>query len=430
MRKSLSLVIIAILAFGIGIAYAAPMLILPNNQLYPHVIEGPKAQFNIDVVYANLTRTDLQPAASGTGINYEIVLNITNTADTPATLYQTMFAAAQNVTVRDSILGGSMYSRNSGPGTGTLGGYIHFGGVVEGVRLDGKWVNTTWIPNFYDEINGTLTQVHYPLCLYRITQTLWSAGLISGPLIPEDVAAFSANHAINGTIPKLPSNAENTGIWFEGVPITEYYDNVGNPILTEMYINGAWVDVTGRVIVDQPQPMLTASNTIVNQVLPLGASPYQNMNSTIGPVTTLPTWGDWGVGGTYCLPQWQWASQSFNNTFAPHESRLIVISNSQATRSFALHPSGLVVVSYPQITFNLAALESGNITIYASASNYITNEPINGTYLNTVSTTIQIKPIQLQQTSDGYLYNTILADNQTFQQINPLEVTIATRTEP
>ncbi len=172
--------------------------------------------------------------------------------------------------------------------------------------------------------------------------------------------------------------------------------SAGNPLVTMMYINGAWVDVTDRVTVDQTQPMLTASNMIVNQVLPLGASPYQNMNSTIGEITTLPTWGDWGVGGAYCWFPWDWASQSFNNTFAPHESRLIVINNTQATG-------------------NLAALESGNIALYASASNYINNQPVNGTYLNTVSTATQVKQLQLQQTDNGYLYNAILADNQTFQ---------------
>jgi hypothetical protein len=425
MKKSLSLVLIAILAFGIGIAYAAPMLTIPNTQLYPRVFEGPKAKFSVDIVYANFNATSYQKTSPfynqdgtlnhtetypETDVNYNIVLNITNTADTPATLYQILFAAAQNVTVRNSILGGTIYD-NGFRSTIDLGAYRHFGGVVEGVYLDGKWVNTTWIPNFYDEINGTSVQVPYPLCLYRITMASWYGGYVSGPLNPDGVAAFSADHSINGTIPSLPENASNTGIWFEGVPITEYYDLAGNPLLTVMYINGAWVDVTNRVTVDQTQPMLTASDMIVNQVLPLGASPYENINSTLGEVTTLPTWGDWGVGGAYCWFPYNWASQPFNNTFAPHESRLIMINNTQATG-------------------NLAVLESGNIVLYASASNYITNGPVNGTYLNTASTTTQIKQLHLHQTDNGYLYNAILADNQTFQQISNLEVKIAPRTEP
>ncbi len=124
MKKSLSLVLIAILAFGIGIAFAAPMLVVPNVELYPRVFEGPKALFNVDVVYANFNTTDRQYTSpfynqqgqldhyetnSATEVNYNIVLNITNTADTPATLYEINFAAAQNVTVHNSILGGTIY---------------------------------------------------------------------------------------------------------------------------------------------------------------------------------------------------------------------------------------------------------------------------------------------------------------------------------
>jgi len=401
MKKELSLVLIAILALGVGIAYAAPMLIIPNNQLYPQVIEGPKAKFSVDVVYAEFAYT-----SDKTRINYDVVLNVTNTADTPATLYDITFAAAQTVTVHDSILGGTIYDN------GLTGAFKHFGGVVNGVYLDRNWVNTTWIPNFYDEINGSQVKVPYPLCLYRITQASLYGGISSGPLTPDNVAAYSADHTINGTIPDLPANASETGTWFEGVPIAEYYDYQGNPLVTMMYINGVWVDVTDRVTVDNAKPMVTASGMLVNQVLSLGEQPYRNMNSTVGPVVSLPTWGDWGVGGSYYWFPWDWASQPFNNTFAPHESRLLRLNNVQ-------QPGSLV------------ALESGSITLYASASNYIVNRPINGTFLNTVSTTTQIKQIQLQQTSGGYLYNAILADNQVFQQGNSrLEVTVAPRTEP
>jgi hypothetical protein len=79
----------------------------------------------------------------------------------------------------------------------------------------------------------------------------------------------------------------------------------------------------------------------------------------------------------------------------------------------------------------LAALQSGNIKLYASVSNYITNWPVNGTYYNTVSTATQVTQMHLDSTSNGYLYNTILADNQTFQQgTSPIEVTVAPRTQP
>lgn len=437
MKKELSLVLIAILALGVGIGYAAPMLIVPVDiQLYPHVPEGPKAEFSVNAVYAKINTVDFQDSSPyynqdgtvnhtetypATNVSYCVVLNITNTADTSATLYEVNFAAAQDVTVKDSILGGTIY--DNGFHSSNLGAFKHFGGITDGVYLDGKWVNTTWIPYSYYEENGTLIQEPYPECLYRITNAyLSSNSVFSGPLTPNEVPAFSADHSINGTIPELPSNASETGIWFEGIPIAEYYSLSGQSLVTMMYINGAWVDVTGRVTTNQPQPMTTATNTLVNEVLSLGAQPYINMNKTVGPVTALPTWGSWGAGKTYFWMPWEWASQPFNNVFAPHESRLVLFNHTQTF---------IMTTPDQPPSQGIAALKTGNITLYASVSNYITNWPVNGTYYNTISTVTQAKQVQLQQTSDGYLYNAILADNQTFQPGNSrLEVTVAPRTEP
>ncbi len=431
MKKSLTLVLVAALALGIGVAYASPMLIYPSEvQLYPRIIEGPKAVFNIDIMYAHFNTTDNlrtntfynqdgtinhTETYQATDLNYNVVLNITNTADTPATLYDVTFAAAQQVKVHNSILGGTILggtlNANDTDSQIGLGYYRHFGGVINGVYLDGQWVNTTWIPNFFDEVNGTYVKVPYPLNIYCITQASWYGGYMSGPINPDEIAAFKADHTINGTIPELPQNSNRTGTWFEGVPITEYYDFSGKPILTEMYINGAWVDVTNRVTANQTQPMLTVANMLVNQVLPLGEQPYQNMNSTIGEITTLPTWGDWDAGRAYCWFPWDWASQPFNNTFGPHESKLIALNNTQA-------PS------------DLAALYQETVTLYASASNYINNQPINGTYLDTASTATQLIQVHLEKTFDGYLFNKILSNNQTFVQVNALEVKVASENTP
>ena len=95
------------------------------------------------------------------------------------------------------------------------------------------------------------------------------------------------------------------------------------------------------------------------------------------------------------------------------------------TQMFIIDPAG----SAP--TAGLAALESGNIQLYASVSNYINNAPVNGVYYNTVSTATQITQLQMTQTSNGYLYNAILGDNQMFQQgTSSIEVTVVPRTNP
>ena len=269
------------------------------------------------------------------------------------------------------------------------------------------------MPNTYTDDNGTSILVPYPLCLYLFTEANYDGGIMGGPLTPDNIRAYSADHTINGTVPALPENASDTGIWFEGVPITEYYDQNGNPLITEMYINGAWVDVTGKVKVDNPQPLTIISNPLVNEVLTVGAQPYENMNSSLGAITTLPSWGDWDVGQAYSWFPWNWELTGFNNTWAPHESRLIMFDNTVTNRGSS------------------AALESGNITLYSSVSNYINNSPVNGTYFNTVSTASQVIQLQMTQTSNGYLYNAILGDNQMFQQgTSSIEVTVVPRTNP
>ena len=440
MKKSLSLVLIAVLAFGIGIAYAAPMLIAPVDiQLYPTFPEGSKAQFTVDTVYAKFDTVNFEqtcPVYNEAGeivdvpypavnISYNVVLKVTNTADTPATLYQLTFAAAQNATVRDSILGGTIIDTGA-RNNYSLCSYRHFGAVINGIYLDNKWVNTTWIPDSYNIYEGSNipTKVPYPASVHRITQAQWEDSIIPGPLRPRDVAAFSVDHSLNGTIPQLPDNASEKGTWIEGVPLTEYYDPSGNPLVTMMYINGTWVDVTGKVTTGFTLPMLTTTNTLVNEVLSLGAQPYENIKSTVGPFASLPTptWGDWGIGGVHAWFPWDWEKQPFNNTFAPHESRLLSFNHTQL---FIMMNEG------DAPSKGLTALENGNIAIYASASNYITNQPINGTFFNTVSTATQVKNLQLEHTADGYIYSGILADGQKFQQGNAsLEVTVAPRTQP
>ncbi|MCW4000556.1 MAG: hypothetical protein NWE93_09975 [Candidatus Bathyarchaeota archaeon] len=409
MKKSLSMILIAVLAFGIGIAYAAPMLIVPNIQPYPTVAEGTKAGFSVDVVYANFD-LNASNAEYPDPVTYNVVLNVTNLSDEAATIYELGFAAAQDISVQDSILGGTIYDnglRSSNP----FGSHRQFGGIIDGVYLDGEWVNITWIPNtYYEDANGTLIEVGYPECLFGITSASWNNVTFQGPLNPHEIESFSGDHTINATIPDLPDNASDTGIWFEGVPITEYYDQSGNHILTMMYINGAWVDVTGRVTVEKTQPMTAASNLLVDLALTIQQLPYRNMNATVGPITALPTWGDWGCGRALKWIPGAWGSQ----VFGPHESRLIMFNSTQSAYSNGL-----------------TALASGKLALYASVSNYITNWPVNGTFYDTLSTATQVKELTFDKTATGYLYNSILGDGETFQQGNsPIEVTIAPRIEP
>lgn len=95
------------------------------------------------------------------------------------------------------------------------------------------------------------------------------------------------------------------------------------------------------------------------------------------------------------------------------------------TQMFVMFPAGAPPSN------GLTALQSGNIKLYASVSYYITNWPVNGTYYNTASTATQVIQLHLDKPPNGYVYNAVLADDQTFQPGNSsIEVTIAPRTQP
>jgi hypothetical protein len=436
MKFAVKLALIAVLATMTGIAFASPLLYTSLDiKPFPRVPEGPKADFSVNVVYASFNPVDWQYTTTvwdeagtpsnktypATNVTYNVVLNVTNLSDQPATVYEFAFTAAQGISVKQSILGGTIYDGGAAAQSSVFP-YNYFGSFVEGVYLNKKWVNATWMPNVYTDINGTSTIVPYPYCLNNLTETTYYGGFMGGPLTPDNIRAYSADHKVNGTVPELPANASETGIWFGGVPIAEYYDSYGNPLITEMYINGSWVDVTGKVTVDNTQPMITATNTLESSVMTVGAQPYENENASLGAITTLPQWGDWNVGRGYSWFPWDWNRTGFNNTWAPHESRLIMFNNT--AMCIFMSPTDAP-------SSGLAALESGSMTFYASASNYINNAPVNGTYYNTVSTATQVIQLHLDKTPNGYVYNAILADDQTFQPGNSsIEVTIAPRTQP
>jgi hypothetical protein len=355
MEFKLKLVVVAILALLAGTAFAAPMLVV-DVRPFPRIPEGPKANFDIDIVYANFSIIAVN--TTETQVGYTIVANITNLSDKVGYLYETGFAAAQHLKQSDSALGGmyiNVYPDNlpyaAAPGRG---------GLVDGIYLDGNWLNKTWIP-------GT----DYPSNLISIINT--------------DDAALSA-------IPALPENASETGIWIEGVPIAEYYGGTGITA-THIYVNGSWVDVTGRVKPHNPQPFLLSSNPIANLILTPSVAIYADAANT---VTTPPTMG-WqrGMGNSYQYI----GGRGFDRAWLPYQSRLLIFNGT--VEDFNNHTAQV--------------LENGTVDIYGSVTSYINDKPVDGAFTNTAYTATTIKTVTLQKTPDGYQYNTALAPDQFFQ---------------
>ena len=397
MEFKYKLIAVAVLALLSGTAFAAPMLVVPLDvKPYPRVAEGPKADFSVELLYANFktvtweqSRTESRTVVNYTtwevshvnvtvitqytNITYMVVANITNLSDLDAKMYETSFAAAQKINILQTALGGVSFSRSyiRDPGT-------NFGGVVDGVWLDGKWVDKTWIPGR-----------NYPFNVYPV---------------------MDHQHSVQYSIPELPENADEDGTWIGGVPIAEYYDHT-HMTSTHMYINGAWVDVTGRVQAGNPQPMVLATNTLAYSTLSSCTPIYRNQgNASVGPVTEMPGWKFYNSNG----PSYRYSGgNGFDKTWQPHQSKLIAFTGTQKVSG----DSG--------INNTLASMENGAIDLYGSITNYITNMPVNGAYTNTVSTATWLQSVPLTRTPDGYTYNAILEPNQVFQlSQNQVEVYI------
>jgi hypothetical protein len=229
---------------------------------------------------------------------------------------------------------------------------------VKGAWVDGEYYNLTWVPhdNFWLNCSALIHG-----------EETWGEG---APPIGE-------------------------GYWMEGVQLMD--KAVGGNV-TNMYMNmnGTWVDVTGRVewiddrtgeIVDinpervNPPPVVTGSGTIFSEHLLLGPGSSSSPEKDIGPMisTKIP--------------------EEFSYLWAPHQSRLIVLSSDRQILTKIFNFSGIEQLATEPITFR------GSVHSY-----------LNGTVGLWDSTAVddEIKQVQMELTEDGYLYNTILADNQMF----------------
>jgi hypothetical protein len=368
MKFGVKLIIIASLALTVGVAFASPLL-YENLVVRPfrRIPQGPTADFGVDIVYANFKVHEPSDAGALPQVSYQVILNITNQADIAAKLGVVNFAAAQNITLLKGALEGATASSLGG---GNGGG--HFGTVIEGILLDDEWLNVTWIPGVYPD---GLDEV--------MTDNPWGSG---------DTVRFLG--AMPTVIPSLPANASETGYWMEGVPIKQYhfFNSIASTLQLwdTIYVNGTWVNVTGRIRIEHPVISVLEFGTIIQATTyfhPRNAAfnVTQSSKENVGPIVTSVVWSG--------------ENDEFNSTWAPQQSRLIVLTGTVTVGSIDL----------------LNGFKAGKLNIYAAAINYIYDKPVNGTFYNTSTFTTQLRAISREKTADGYLYNAILGENQTFQ---------------
>ncbi|MGD6806953.1 MAG: hypothetical protein ACQCN4_08350 [Candidatus Bathyarchaeia archaeon] len=350
----------AIFSLCIGVAVATPLFateIIP----YPRMPQGPKAEFGVNVAYTDFKIADQPDEYGRQQMQYNVVLNVTNLADIEAKLGTVNFAAAQNITILKGAMEGGT-SSSSGGGSGSNS----FGGRIEGLWLDDKWLNVTWIP-------GT-----HPEGLVKVMTPPWGSG-----------ATVHYVSSLPTAIPNLPENASENGYWIEGVPIKQYqYFNSTENKLTlydTIYANGTWVNVTGRIRIEDPKESVLSFGTIIQTSTMFW--PRSTSIGTLSNSTNSQNFVIWSGDG------------DFNNTWMPHQSRLIQVKGTTYVGSNEI----------PSLT------ASEKINLYAAAYSYIWDQPVNGTFYDTSKISTSLTAVHLTETSEGnYIYN-LLSGSQTFQ---------------
>jgi hypothetical protein len=349
MKFGVKLIVIAVLALSVGVAFASPLLYDKLN-IKPWIkhVQGPTADFNVDVVYANFTIIDGSKPVStsdGPAISYYVVLNVTNLSDIGAVLRDVNFIAAGEISntstsfVMDTISGS---------------GY-----EVEGAWVDGVWYNVTYVTGGYPTIDRDGNVVESP----------WGNSTWFKPY------------------------------WMEGVQILDTYAD-GTLTATYMNMNGTWTDVTGRINFTRPEgvgPFKNAvwiSNPVVSELHVFQDVAYNNLTSS-----TDSTPDDFKT-------KYTWVGEDlFDNYWAPHQSRLIVIQGTRDIIQPWADTSALDVLKSGTITFQTRLFNDAKVTV----------EIANNTVEDTWSYATELKQVQLTESGDSYIYNTILGENQIFQ---------------
>jgi|WetSurMetagenome_2_1015567.scaffolds.fasta_scaffold132115_2 hypothetical protein len=423
MKNIIKLIMAAVLSLSVGVAFAAPLYVADMDiRPFPRM-QGPVADASISVVYANFTisKGNMFLGSSPTFyLNYEVVLNVTNLSDLNAEVTRLGFTAGQQIQAAPTTVGIIEYlvdatadapgevsmhggelcvptSEDIVPGTNwvvwssmkngvTLAGGS---GLVRGVWLDGCWINVTWILG-----------PDYPG---------WPAppgGWHPKSSGSNEMPPLSETWPTTTTVPSMPTRAAVEGTLVEGVPIIEMHNITKNAdgtasiaTRTAIFINGTWVDVTSRVRTTHQSMYIRATNAVAAEIRSFSAAPTGSIpNATdIQPdgTTSARTTEGWRPYRAYTPT----GIGEFNNQWAPHQSRLILLKGTR------------------EVVPNLGidSLAAGKVTLLAEELNHVQDASVNSTELYTYSGEHWLMQVPVQKTSNGYIYNALLDENQMLQ---------------
>jgi len=195
-------------------------------------------------------------------------------------------------------------------------------------------------------------------------------------------------------VPPLPQNATTEGTWIEGVTIIEMHNitaaqgkTVDISTVSAIFVNGTWVDVTGRVTTQHQEQFVRATNTIAGERRYFDTEPPINLTNSTDSETQSHPRQAWTPFVTFT----QTGEDQFDNYWAPHQSRLIML---KGTREF-------------QPSLGIDSLATGQITLLAEQFNHVQDPAVNNTAVYTYSGGSWLSQVPLQQTTNGYIYSTL-----------------------
>jgi len=368
MKIGLTLIAIALSGLITGLAFATPLM-LSKLDVKPwiHHIQGPTADFEIKIIFANFTVLDPNEPTSEAedlSVEYQVWLNVTNPSGLGATLLDVNFAAAGEITA---------YSGPPLIGANSSGGW---GWEAEGALVDGKWYNLTWV-------NGT-----YPF--------------------------FDRDGNMEPSPFEIPWQ---TGYWMEGVQLYQRHVN-GTIVATYLNMNGTWTDVTERIVLEERDhgsghslKDVVADQLRIFQTYVPDASDASVVFDSDGNEIQVPSVIDVGNGtevtvgrdslsGTVYI---QAGEGYFNNYWKPGESRIVLIEGSQKFGSW-VNFNPVDVLSSGNITFKTITFNSAD-TDFWLGNNTVQD---NWSYAN------ELKTIELTKENNSYIYNMNLVEKYKF----------------
>jgi hypothetical protein len=343
MKIPKKIVACTILTLFVGAAFASAFLI--NEPVMPYqesLFKGLPADFGVNVVYANFDVRE--------NIGIDVNQDLTSSGNFTTISYFVVLNITNNLDTPAKVDWIDFTAcQNISEGTSAFidNSTSMVGWTAEGAWVDGKWYNITWTNGGYPHVDQ------------------------SGNIITTSSSDSTANER-----------------WIEGVQIVDKY--IGDKLATTyINMNGTWTDVTGQITVSRPDEnpftnAVTMKGTFINEKRYFGNSTTSSNKDETGPYHTTVT------------------PQEFNGTWAPYESRLIVLS---ANRT--------VLSQFFGTTAALDLLKSGEIAMHTVIQGSRVGSPT--TLGDTSAIAKEIKQVRVGATAQGYLYNVVLDKNHLFR---------------